>query len=375
VPAHPPPRRCPICDSPVREPLSPDGRRRRGRPRVFCSPRCRLGDRRLSAQREPARRPREVAAFATAVREAIAGHRLPLRELADELVDAYPALSSSVATLSAWQSGTSAPPRTDLGRDRVLALERVLGVPVGELVLRMPGGPVVPAPRPPTPAEQDGPVARRARLTHLVGASGGARQVLVVTLAKEVLLDPAGRLLYARVAVRVRAAQDGVDRLWYLDGDDPWLRPLVAATSGCRSGRRVAERGRPGPGLVATELVLDRTLGVGERHDVSFLVAYQPRAASVPVRPAEPVFRELVTHPLESLDLGVSFDPAAPPGAVLTCRWRARDGAEVSRRELTVPGCRSYELVVADPAPGGYGWRWSGAAPVRLPARPGTSAA
>jgi hypothetical protein len=95
----------------------------------------------------------------------------------------------------------------------------------------------------------------------------------------------------------------------------------------------------------------------------------------VPVRPAEPVFRQLVTRPLESLDLALSFDPAAPPGTVLACRWRPRDGAEVSRRELTVPGCRSYQVVVADPVPGSYGWRWAAVTPARLPTRPGTSAA
>jgi hypothetical protein len=251
----------------------------------------------------------------------------------------------------------------------------VLGLPIGELALLMPGGPAMPAPRPPTAAQQDGPVARRARLAHLVGALGGTRQALVVTLAKEVVLDSAGRPVCARVAARVRAVQDGVDQLWYVDGDDPRLRPLVTATNGCRSGRRVSERGRPGPGLVATELVLGRTLGVGERHDVSFLVSYEPRPGSVPVRPAEPVFRQLVTRPLESLDLGVSFGPAAPPGAVLACRWRARDGAEVSRRELTVPGCRAYQLVVADPVPGGYGWRWAAAPPAARPTRAGTSAA
>jgi len=65
---------------------------------------------------------------------------------------------------------------------------------------------------------------------------------------------------------------------------------------------------------------------------------------------------------------------------VVTYRWRARDGVEVFRRELTTPGCRSYELAVADPVPGGYGWRWAAAtpvAPVRLRDRPapGTSAA
>jgi hypothetical protein len=380
VPAHPPPapRRCPICGSPVPDLLAPDGRRRRGRPRVFCSPRCRLGDRRLRGRPDPHRRGREVAAFAAAVRAAIGEHGMPLRDLAAELVGAYPALASSVATLSAWQSGSSAPPRTVVGRDRVLALERVLGLPLGELVLLLPGGPTVPAPRPPTAAEQDDPVARRARLAHLVGAFGGPQHVLPVTLAKRVRLDHAGRPLCVRVEARVRALQDGVDRLWYVDGDDPRLRPLVSGASGCRAGRRGPERGRPGPGLVAIELVLDRSLALGERQDVSFLVSYEPRvaAATLPARPAEPMVRYLVPRPLECLDLGLSFDPAAAPGVVLACRWRARDGVEISRRALTVPGCRSYQLVLADPGPGGYGWRWA-ATPVRLRAsgRPGTSAA
>ncbi len=371
----PPPRRCPICGSPVPEALAPDGRRRRGRPRVFCSPRCRLGDRGLRAGTDPDRRRREGVAFAAAVRAAIAGHGLPLRELATELVRAYPGLASSVATLSAWQSGSSAPPRTGAGLDRVLALERVLGLPLGELALLLPGGPAVPVPRPPAAGEQDGPAARRARLVHLVGAVGGPQQVLPMTLAKEVRLDPAGRPLRVRVAARVLAVQAGVDRLWYVDGDDPRLRPQVTGTAGCRAGRRVAEPGRPGPGLVATELVLHRPLALGERYDVTFLVSYEPRAAG-PGRPAVPVFRELVAHPVESLHLRLSFDPAATPDAVLTHRWRARDGAEVSRRELTVAGCRSYELVVADPVPGGYGWRWA-AAPARLHDRrpPGTTAA
>jgi endogenous inhibitor of DNA gyrase (YacG/DUF329 family) len=379
VTASPPPvRRCPVCGTPVRELLSPDGRRRRGRPRVFCSRRCRLGDRRSWTPPDPSRRRQEVDAFAAAVRAAVAAHGLPLRELAAELAGAYPSLASSVATLSAWQSGSSAPPRTVVGRDRVLALERCLRLPTGALALLLPGGAAVPAPRPPTPAEQDGPLARRARLTHLVGTVGGPQQVLLMTLAKDARLDPAGRLLSLRVTARVRALHDGVDRLWYLDGDDPLLRPVVIEATGCRPDRRVPERGRPGPGLLATELVLDRRLARGECHDVSFLVTYEPRRGTGPAsagRPAPPLFRHVVERPLERLDLSLSFDPA--PGAVLACRWRPRDGAETSRRELTVPGCRSYQLVIADPPPGGYGWRWAAAASARArpPRRSGTSAA
>ncbi len=367
-------RRCPLCGRPVPESLSPSGRRRRGRPRVFCSERCRLGDRSATAAPDPRPRDEQVAGFADAARVAIAGHGLPLRELAAQLASAYPSLASSVATLSAWQTGSSAPPWTPNGRDRVLALERCLRLPAGELTLLIPGGPAVPAPRPPTEGAH-GLVARRARLAHLLTTLAGPQQVLPVTVVKEVRLGAGGRPLAVRVTLRIRAAHDGVDRFWYVDSGDPGARPAVGDTAGCRAARRVPEpgpAGLPGPRLVAAELLLDRPLLRGELHELSFGVRYEPG----PRRPGEPVFRHLLDQPAERLDLSVSFESQAEPAAMLACRWRPRDGAELSRRAVTVPGCLAYQLVVDDPAPGGYGWRWV-PTPVRLPAprRPGTSAA
>ncbi|HEY6747132.1 MAG TPA: hypothetical protein VI357_15620, partial [Mycobacteriales bacterium] len=186
-------RRCPVCGTPVPEALSPSGRRRRGRPRVFCSERCRLGDRRATAAPDERPRPEQVAAFADAVRVAVTARGLPLRELASLLASAYPSLASSVATLSAWQTGRSAPPWTPNGRDRVLALERCLGLPAGDLALLMPGGAAVPVPRP--PVEADSPAARRSRLGHLLAALAGPQQVLPVAVAEEVRLGAGHRPL------------------------------------------------------------------------------------------------------------------------------------------------------------------------------------
>jgi endogenous inhibitor of DNA gyrase (YacG/DUF329 family) len=347
---------CPVCGSPVTEALSPSGRRRRGRPRVFCSERCRLGDRRATAAPDPRSRSEQFAGFADAVRVAIATQGQPLRELAATLASAYPSLSSSVATLSAWQTGSSAPPWTPIGRDRVLALERCLRLPAGDLALLIPGGPAVPAPRPPTEGT-NGPAARRARLGHLLTTLAGPQQVLPVAVAQEVRLGAGYRPLQVRVTLSVRAAHDGVDRYWYVDRDDPRSRSAVGATTGCRVGRRVPEPGPPGlpgPRLAAVELVLDRRLARGEVHELSFAVRFDPG----PRRPAEPEFRYLLDQPAQRLDLSVSFDPRAEPAEMLACRWRPRDGSEQSRRAVTVPGCRTYQLVVDDPAPGGYGWRW-----------------
>ena len=340
-------RHCPLCGTPVPEALSPSGRRRRGRPRVFCSERCRLGLRR--GRPDPGAYRQQVTEFAAAVRVAIADRGLSLRELESELVGAYPQLASSVATLSAWQTGASAPPRTPTGRDRVLALERCLGVPAGDLALLVPGT-VLPG-RPPAGAT-DLP-ARRARLDHLLTTLSGSQQVLPVTLAEHVQLGPGRRPVAARVSLEVRAAHAGVDRFWYVDGGDPGLRPAVVDAVGARLGRHVLELGPvPGPRLAATELRLHHPLDQGETARFSVMVRYDPV-------PGTPVVRWMVNRPYERLDLSMSFDQRSVPDAVLACRWRHRDGAEVARRDLTVPGCATYQLVVADPAPGGYGFRWS----------------
>lgn len=366
-------RRCPVCGAPVPEHLSPSGRRRRGRPRVFCSERCRLGDRRVTAAPDERPRPEQVAAFADAVRVGVTARGLPLRELAALMASAYPSLASSVATLSAWQTGSSAPPWTPNGRDRVLALERCLQLPAGDLALLMPGGAAVPAPRPPVDGHD--PAARRSRLGHLLATLAGPQQVLPIAVVEDVRLGAGHSPLLVRKTLRVRAAHDGVDRYWYVDVADPRSRPAIVDTAGCRVARRVPEprpSGPPGPRLVAVELVLDRPLARGEVHELSFAVRYQPG----PRRPGDEAYRYVLHQPAQRLDLSVSFDPRSEPAEILACRWRSRGGAEASRRPVTVPGCRSYQLVVDDPAPGGYGWRWA-PAPVRLPAarRSGFSAA
>lgn len=346
-----PPRLCPMCGSPVPELLSSSGRRRRGRPRVFCTERCRLGDRRSRAVADPYRRREQVAVFAAAVRTAVTARGLSLRELEQRLVADYPQLASSVATLSAWQTGASSPPRTPSGRDRVLALERCLRLPVGDLVLLIPGGAAIRPPRP--PGRADGPAVRHARLEHVVTQLAGPQQVLPVAIAKDVRLGAGRRPLDVRIRVQVRAVHDGVDRYWYVEGAEPRLRPTVVDTAGCTAGRRVREPGPPaGPPLVATELVFDRPLARGERYEFSFRLRFQPGIGA-----SGSVFRQQLDQPFERLDLTVSFDRRSLPAEVRQCRWPHRDRAGHSRG-VTLPGCLAYQLVVTDPAPGGYGWRW-----------------
>jgi hypothetical protein len=349
-----------MCGERVPERLSPTGRRQRGRPRVFCSEPCRLGDRRNRAAVDPELRREQVTAFAAAVRAAIAAQGLSLRELERLLVDSYGGpLASSVATLSAWQTGASSPPRTLTGRSRVLALERCLGLPAGDLALLMPGGAAVPPPRPPT--RLDGLTFRRTRLEHLVTTITGSQQVLPVSFTMDHRLGASRRPLCARITLEVRAAHDGVDRYWFLDASDARLDPTVVEPSGCRTGRYVSEPPSHAPvppdqRLVAVELVFDHPLARGERHLFSFLVQYDAELA--PPRTTVPLLRHVQAQPCERIDLTVSFDRRSVPDEVRQCRWRQRDLQEVWSRSKTRPGCLDYQLVVTDPGPGGYGWRW-----------------
>ncbi|HZB50969.1 MAG TPA: hypothetical protein VE547_17915, partial [Mycobacteriales bacterium] len=214
-------RRCPVCAAPVPQRLSASGRRSRGRPRVFCSDRCRLGDRQPWTAVEPGRLREERLVFAAAVRTAIETSGQSLRELTARLAAHYGSLASSVATLSAWQTGSSAPPRTPVGVDRLLALERCLGLPAGDLALLLPGGALPPVRR---AGRASSPAGRHAALRHMTAALAGSQQVVPVTVAKQRRLGTGRQPEHTRVSMRIRALHDGVDRFWYVHSPDPRLR-------------------------------------------------------------------------------------------------------------------------------------------------------
>jgi hypothetical protein len=293
--------------------------------------------------------------FAAAVRTAIETSGQSLRELTARLAAHYGSLASSVATLSAWQTGSSAPPRTPVGVDRLLALERCLGLPAGDLALLLPGGALPPVRR---AGRASSPAGRHAALRHMTAALAGSQQVVPVTVAKQRRLGTGRQPEHTRVSMRIRALHDGVDRFWYVHSPDPRLRSRLVGGAGCRVGREVGEPvGGTGFPLLAAELLLPGPLARGEHHDFCFAVHYHTdhRSDRVPAS----VFRHLQAQPCERLDLSVAFPPEATPAEMLQCRWRQRDLAEVWRSARTLDGCREYRLLVDDPAPGGYGYRWA----------------
>ena len=105
------------------------------------------------------------APFAATLGQAIAHHGKPLSELARILTADGVAIST--ATLSAWQRGSYAPRQDQYRVGRILALERVLSLPMGRLLLLLDDGPRAPHRAP----------VRAARSGATTGPSGVKRMV------------------------------------------------------------------------------------------------------------------------------------------------------------------------------------------------------
>lgn len=364
-------RRCTWCGAALPIRSSADGEPLPGRPRRYCGDRCRVAARRN-------RVPDELD-FAAAVRDAIERSGHTLREIAGELAR-WGDLASGIATLSSWQSGASQPPRTQMGRNRVLALERCLDLSVGRLVLHLPDSPSL---RPMRPVGQvagqrrpnlDPLVERHRRLQDRVNTLTGSQQILPVSWSKEYVIGADRWPVRTMIRLRLRAAHDDVDRYWFLHAYQRRSAPTVRSVAGCEliSELLDGESKRSGPSTVqvaAVELLFDRVLRRGEYYDFTFAVEYGRSPASALLAGQE--FRHVQSQPCQQVDLGLVFDPHNPPLLVERCLWRGRDLQRTAHASMRRDGSR-FELTLRNPVPGGYGWNWAWASAAEaLNGRPG----
>ncbi|HEX6756529.1 MAG TPA: hypothetical protein VF109_11380 [Mycobacteriales bacterium] len=296
--------------------------------------------------------------FAVAVRAGICAAGLTLRQLADRLAP-YGELRSSIATLSDWRNGLCHPTPGELGRTRVLALERCLGLPAGDLLLLLPSTPTTY----PSRASQVGlrPVdpltVRRTALLREVGRQVGPQRVIPVSVEKEFALGWLTAPVMTTVTTTVRALHDGVDRYLFTHAADPRLHPRLVAVHGCAIGPEHRETAPAGTAaLSVVELRFDRTLRRGDRYEFAYAVGYG--AEDVAPALCEPLFRHVQLEPCERLSLRLTAQPDWQPAGVLECRWpKPRDLAA----ELRHPARRDaggFRQTHLDPVPAGYGWRW-----------------
>ena len=238
---------CRRCGRPIFRRLSPAGTPAPGRPASYCSDTCRSSAK-LNATAGPAPRPRRtrVTPFAKAVRTAIEENGISLRTLQSRL-DRYGSLATSVATLSGWQNGISAPAHTEWGRNRVLALERCLGIRAGDLALLVTTNPVADGGRPLSQVANRGNIglnslaSRHRAMQQAVNRITGWQQTIPVATIKTYRVGWNRHPVMTVITQTVRAAHDHVDRYWFVHAPSGLMHPDVGTCSGCRLGRVLPE--------------------------------------------------------------------------------------------------------------------------------------
>lgn len=338
-----------------------------GRPRVYCSDQCRWSARRDPGYRDAGSLAEPASPFAAAVRSAIRESGLTLQQITNRLARQGHRISGP--TLSGWQNGANLPPPSPDGRSRVLALERVLGLPPTALLEPWHRQrPESPPPRPLTLAGRPRPHGlqdRRGLLEEAIGVHGGAlsRQSLVLTWQEEHYMVGADRWpLRSRVVLEAYPLRTGIDRYWlpYSYHRDEAAVEVVPA-DGCQLGRTIREDDYspdlhdPEP-LAATELVFDRGLPLGRPHRFSFTIShsYLPETVRLPRRE----FRRLIGGPAcRALVLSISFHRVEPPALLRVCTW-SRPHDDVPSEYTERSNTHTDVLTLTNPPPGGYGWQW-----------------
>jgi hypothetical protein len=319
-------------------------------------------------------RDRERLLLAQEIRRAIDSSGLTLRAVEKRLAAYGSALSSSLATLSDWQCGAASPPSTEKGLNRVLALERCLDVPAGDLAVLIPGR-VRPTPPRPESRRRWRERADRATLAQrhrqfkaIVDKRTGSQLTIPATIEKTYALGYDLQPAQTISRISLRAAHDGVDRTWFVHAPGALLHPSVLPVSGCRLGAVVheeevmvlGEAGKQSPyRLSAVELLFDRTLRRGEPYPFAFALAYPAEGSH---ETGEPLFRHIQRQPCQRLDLTLAFQETQP-GLVRELRWGLDlrgTGRPVEVRDPT----GTYRQRIDDPVPGAYGWDWERAAAI-----------
>jgi hypothetical protein len=283
------------------------------------------------------------APFADALRAAIANRGLALNRIQARLADR--GLHVGVATLSTWQSGSRHPRPGSLAV--VTALEELLDLPAGWLAVRVP-------PSAEAPSRPYAVVANASTLIRLLDevrrdAHGRLRNVTVV----EEIGIGADRSMTSKRVIQALVAVKDVDRLIVVHQGEPGCDSQDIAPrglAGCRTGRVARD---PEDGAVLGELLLDRTLLVGDTAVVHYEIADE---SGIPSTQYFRFHEWAGTHHV----LEIQFHRDAMPVRVSEFRRHHTGGPDVLRRELMMaPGGRVHVVVpAAERGVVGIDWEW-----------------
>jgi hypothetical protein len=184
-------------------------------------------------------------------------------------------------------------------------------------------------------------------------AAIGPRRHQTLSMHDHVWVGSDGRIDRARTMQVIEATAQGVDRIPFVCDTNVLT---LEVTQGCKE-LAVAVR-RIGAEMFATEILLARTLDLGETQTLEYWLSY--RGLSDPRDPAGREYRRGGLRQLDNLDMRIEFHPDTLPARVWWAHWDGGDGGVLEREAASLDSqhsvhryLRSLEKTVA-----GFYWEW-----------------
>ncbi len=175
----------------------------------------------------------------------------------------------------------------------------------------------------------------------------GPRQHQTLSLHDHVYVGADGRIEHARTLHVIEAIAQGVDRIPFLCDTN-----VLTLEVGQGGKELTGEVRRIGDELFFTEILLARTLDLGETLTLEYRITYRYPGDEADLSERE--FRRAVMRQVDNLDMRVEFHPDRLPVHVWWARWDGTEGGVVEREALTLDNensvhryLRSLEKTVA----------------------------
>jgi hypothetical protein len=185
-----------------------------------------------------------------------------------------------------------------------------------------------------------------------VNAAIGPRRYETLALHDHVWVGPDGWIDRARTLRVIEAIAPGVDRIPFVCDTNVLT---LEVGQGCKE--LTGQVRQIGAEFFATEILLSRTLDIGETLTLEYWLSYR---WNDPGDPSSRLYRCASMRQLQNLDMRVEFDPVRLPKQVWWAHWDGEDGSVLEHEAVTLDSQNSAHrfLRSLERTAVGFYWEW-----------------
>lgn len=189
-----------------------------------------------------------------------------------------------------------------------------------------------------------------------VNAAIGPRRHQTLALHDHIWVGPDGMIDHSRTMHVIEAIAPGVDRIPFVCDTNVLT---LEVGQGCKE--LAGQVRRIGAGFFATEILLSRTLDIGETLTLEYWLSYR----YPPGDPAAREYRRAGMRQLNNLDMRVEFHPSRLPNQVWWAHWDGGDSSVLEREAVTLDSQNSVHryLRSLERTTVGFSWEWDSGSP------------